>query len=133
VRRMGVRFLAFSRLERVQYEDLSKNYEAGLGRVLARLGVVAPLSEIPEATRDQNLAGSSDHLGGAEEVTVLSQTAPPEQKATPPTLKKRVFACVMIITLIVPTLVALVLYPRLALEIWREIEQIVVKIVTHIR
>jgi hypothetical protein len=94
------------RLRRVQYEDLSKNYEAGLGRVLARLGVVAPLSEIPEATRDQDLGGSSDHRGGAEEVTVLSQTAPQDQKPTPPTLIRRVLHWIIMLIAIACLLVS---------------------------
>jgi hypothetical protein len=45
----------------------------------------------------QELAGSSDHHGGAEEVTALCQTAPQEQPATPPTLMKRILHGVIIV------------------------------------
>jgi hypothetical protein len=122
------------RLRRLQYEDLSQNYEAGLGRLLARLGVVAPSSEMPEATTDQGLADSPEHDGGAEKVAVLSQTAPQEQEATPPTRMKRVLQSVIMIIVIVLLLVSyLLLHIVLPPKVVRQIVPIEEKITKILR
>jgi len=81
------------RLQRVQHEDLSQNYEAGVDRLLARLGVEASSPEIPEATMDQDLVGSSGHHGSAEKAAGLSQTSQRDEKATPLTPMKRALVC----------------------------------------
>ena len=95
------------RLRRLQYVDLTLDYKAGLGRLLETLGFAAPPSEMPEAAVDQEVARSSDHDGGAEEVKRFSQTAPREHAAALPMPKKRVFGSVMAIIGIVAVLVAL--------------------------
>jgi hypothetical protein len=107
------------RLRRVQYEDLSDNYEAGLGRVLARLGVVTPSSEMPEAT-------------------VPCQTAPQEQKATPPTLKMRVLHWIITLIAIAFGIVSYwllrrVLPPEVLAPLERNITKIIEYIVEHLK
>jgi len=117
------------RLQRVQYEDLSDNYEAGLSRVLARLGVVTPSSEISEANIAQKLAASSDHDGRAEDVTALSQTAPQEQKATPPTLKMRVLQLISVfIGLVLMAASIALLHRTLPVPMLQKIEKIEIQI-----
>ena len=97
----------------MQYEDLSNNYEAGLDRVLARLGVVTPSSEMPEAT-------------------VLSQTTPHEQKAKPPTLKMRVLIAIAI-GIVAYLLLRRVLPPAVFESLERRIPGIIEEILEHLR
>ena len=73
------------RLRRLQYVDLTRNYDEGLGRLLETLGfAVAPPSGIPEDAVDRERAYSSDHDAGAEKANLLSQAPLQERKAELP-------------------------------------------------
>jgi hypothetical protein len=85
------------RLRRLQYVDLTLNYNEDVGRLIETLGFAALSPEMPEDAVDQELAYSSDRDAGAEEVNLLSQAAPQEHGATLPMPKKHVFGPVMAI------------------------------------
>jgi hypothetical protein len=94
------------RLRRLQYVDLTLNYDQGLGRLLETLGFATP-SAMPEEAADQALDDSA-HDGEAKQVNLLSQAAP-KGGATLPILKKRVFGSPKPLIGIVAVLVAVAL------------------------
>ena len=79
------------RLRRLQYVDVTQNYDEGVVRLLETLRFTTPSSEAPKEVLHQEIGGSSDHDGGAKEVNLLSQPAPQKQEATLPTPKRAVF------------------------------------------
>ena len=79
------------RLRRLQYVDLTRNYNEGLGQLLETLGLGTPSSKTPEEAVDLQVPHGSDHDGGAAEVNLLSRTAPHDHKPTLPMPKKPVF------------------------------------------
>lgn len=85
------------RLRRLQYVDLTLNYDEGLGRILETLGFAAPLSERSEGAVRRELADSGDHAGGAKTFNLLSQAAAKEHKPMVPTTKKRLFSPAVIV------------------------------------
>ncbi len=76
------------RLRRLQYVDLTRNYDEGLSRLLETLGFAAPPSEVLEDAVDQQLAYSSHRGGRAQDANPQSQAAPQEHEATLPTPKR---------------------------------------------
>ena len=96
------------RLRRLQYVDLTLNYNEGLGRLLETLGFAVPPSEVPEDSVDEELTRASKHDGGAKEVKLLSHVAPQEQQATTRMPKKRA-PSVMVIVGTATVLIALAL------------------------
>jgi HEAT repeat protein len=98
------------RLRRLQYIDLTRNYNEGLGRLLETVRFATPSSEIPKDAANQvdyDLDGSSDHDGDANEGNLLSQAAPQQREGTLPMPQKRVFSSPMVIIGIVAVVVAL--------------------------
>jgi TIR domain len=83
------------RLRRLQYVDLTRNYDEGLSRLLETLGFAVPPSEIHQDTVDRELAYSPDHDAGPKEVNLLPQAPPQERKAALPMPEKHVFGPVM--------------------------------------
>jgi Skp family chaperone for outer membrane proteins len=79
------------RLRRLQYVDLTQNYDEGVVRLLETLRFTTPSSEAPKDVLHQEIGDSSDHDGGAKEVNLLSQPVPQKQEATLPTPKRAVF------------------------------------------
>ena len=94
------------RLRRLQYVDLTHNYDEGLGRLLETLGCAAP-SAMPEEAADQGLDHSA-HDDEAKQVNLLSQPAP-KGEATLPIPKKGLFGLSKPIIGIVAVLVAVAL------------------------
>jgi TPR repeat protein len=96
------------RLRRLQYVDLTLNYDEGLGRLLETLGFAVPPSEVPEHAVDEEITPPSRHDGGAKEAKLPSHAAPQEQEATARMPKKRA-PSVMVIVGTAAVLVALAL------------------------
>lgn len=94
------------RLRRLQYVDLTQNYDEGLGRLLETLGCAAPAA-MPEKVAHRGLDHSA-HDDEAKQVTLLSQPAP-KGGVTLPVPKKRLFGLPKPIIGIVAVLVAVAL------------------------
>src|SRR5437867_1233879 len=95
------------RLRRLQYVDLTLNYDEGLGRLLETLGCAAPSAMPEEAAADQGLDDSA-HDDEAKQVNLLSQPAP-KSGATASIPKKGPFGLPKPIIGIVAVLVAVAL------------------------
>src|SRR5262249_20517659 len=76
------------RLRRLQYVDLTLNYNEGLGRLLETLGFAVPALQVPEDTIDEELTRRFRPDDPAKEGKLLSHTAR-QQEATARMPKKR--------------------------------------------
>ena len=85
------------RLRRLQYVDLTLNYNEGLGRLLETLGFAVPPSEVPEDAVDKALTRPSTHDGGAKEAKLPSHAAPQERETTARMPKNRAPAVIVIV------------------------------------
>jgi len=94
------------RLRRLQYVDLTLNYNEGLGRLLETLGFAVPSSKVPEDAIDEELTRPSTHDGGAEEGKFPSHAAPGEREPTERVPKKRARS-VMVVVGMAAVLIAL--------------------------
>ena len=77
------------RLRRLQYVDLTLNYNEGLGRLLETLGFAVPALQVPEDTVDHELTRPSRHDSGAKEAKLFSHATPQEDGATARMQRKR--------------------------------------------
>src|SRR5262249_16186178 len=85
------------RLRRLQYVDLTLNYNEGLGRLLETLGFAVPSSKVPEDAIDEELTRPSTHDGGAEEGKFPSHAAPGEREPTERVPKKRARSVMVVV------------------------------------